>query len=175
VHSRWATCSVDTGGAADRDVDALEQEVDDAVVDAEVDAQLGVGHGPRAQAGDDAGEAEGDRRADLDRAAQAGLAEGLGVVDVAEDAQAALVVALAGLGDRHPARRAGDQRRADVVLEGGELPADGGGREVALAAGGGEAAGLDHADEGGHPGEEVHGHQRHGVCVRCKSDVTAAA
>ncbi len=81
----------------------------------------------------------------------------VGLFDVGEDLDRAVVIGLADLGDADLARGAVEQPRAEPVLQRLDVVAHHGRRHVELAGGGGETAGFNDPDESGQAGEAVHG------------------
>ncbi|MNE91323.1 hypothetical protein D3C80_1889220 [compost metagenome] len=71
--------------------------------------------------------------------------EPFALLDQAQYLQAALVIGRAELGQALAAGGAIDQADPEALLQGAQVIAHHGGRQAALAGGGGHAAGLDHA------------------------------
>ena len=111
----------------------------------------------REDARHDARQAERHRRAQLEEPVERGAtADGLGVVDVAEDPEAALVVAPAGGRDGHPPRRA-DMSGVRSSTSSAAICRLTAAAEIAELLGRGrEAPRFDHPDVGRHLVEQVH-------------------
>jgi hypothetical protein len=82
---------------------------------------------------------------------------GVGLVDGGQDVAAVRVVAPAGLGRRHAARRARQQADAERALERRHMLAHHRRRQPERTRGGGKAGEVDDLDEGFHAGKAIHG------------------
>jgi hypothetical protein len=106
--------------AADRQVEALADQVAQLVVQHQVGAQLRVQAQEAGQRRRDHHGAVVGRRGEAQRAARQ-LAPGADALDrclrLGQDAHAVLVEGRAGLGQRHPPRAAHQQRRAQLALQ----------------------------------------------------------
>ena len=112
-----------------RDVDPFEREIDDPVFEPHVEAEPRVLRRQRAEVRSHAREPVGDRRAYGEHAGDPGATRGgLRPLDLTQDPKTARVVALSGRGHGHPSRRAEDELRFDLRLEGCDLTAHCGGR-----------------------------------------------
>jgi hypothetical protein len=79
-----------------------------------------------------------------------------GCLKVIENAAARLEIALARLGERQPARRAGEQPHTKFLLERRQMAADCGERQVQAASGARQAPGVGDTHKHAHGGEAVH-------------------
>jgi hypothetical protein len=144
---------------AHRRVDALLDQVPEAITEDElprhggVHIQVGGHHGREVEATEHA-----RRRHDEapGRDAALGLRGALGLCDIREDAPSALEEAAPCIGERHRARRALQEPRSQVLLEGGHLPRDDRGREPEAPRGRCKPAQLGDGDEDGHGLKAVH-------------------
>ena len=145
---------------AHRDVEALVDEIDDAVGQLDVEAHVGMALGEFGDRGREIVRAEGDAAGEAQRAARhdsSGAGRRFGLVEIGEELYAALVKGAAGLGERKAAGRAVEQARAEVRLELGHVPRHRRHRHAEPVGGAREAAGLDDPGEGIDGVEAVHG------------------
>jgi hypothetical protein len=119
-----------------------------AHVDARVSAQKVADDGEHVQPPEDNG--RGDRELALRLALRAGKLR-LCRVELLDDTAAGLEILSPLLGEREAARRARDEAGTELVLERGELAADGGERHAEPAPGGRQASRI------GNRREEAHG------------------
>ena len=146
---------------AQRDVDALADEVDIAVVEDELDLELRMLGEEAAELRHDLQAGERHSRADPQPADKpgAGAARGeLRLVGVRDRELRALVEYLPCLGRAEAAGRTQQQRDAEPLFELRHHLGDGGLADPQLARGRGERTRIDHLDEGLHRGQPVHIH-----------------
>ncbi len=105
---------------ADREIEALADDVDEAVGQVRVDLDIGVAGEEPAETGGDVQPAERRRHGNLQEPARLGVAaahEILRLLAQAQDVNDTLEVARTRLGERQVARRALEQARAEPLLE----------------------------------------------------------
>ena len=144
---------------ADRDVDPLDHEVDDAVEQKRAGAHLRVPLEESEEHLRDVERAEHDRRGDDEAPAQRAVCPahaGGRFVDVGEDALHVGEEARPGFGERHDARGSAKESRREIVLQRRDGARDGGGGAAELSRCGGEASRLRDRDERGEGVEAVH-------------------
>ncbi len=99
-------------------------------------------------------------RVDTQRAARRRLQRArdiVGLLDIGEDLDAAVVIGATDLGHADLARRAVEQASAQALLQRLDVIAHHGRGHVELAPGGGKPAAVDDADERGEAGQAIHG------------------
>ena len=147
-------------GDAQRDLEALGDQIDDAVGQKHVEIELGIARAERLQHLHQLDLAQRLGRGDLEPAA--GLA-GLGLdrilqrIEIGDQRAGAVVVGAADLGHLHAARGAVDQAHAEAVLELADVLGYQRLRAAEPFAGVGEALRVHHRDEGAHEIECIHG------------------
>ena len=119
--------AVDQRTQTKRDIDALADEVDTFVGEAEIDADIGIKILKREDQPADVQDAERRGAGDADRAGgRAARAPGLiaGLLDQAQDLDAARIIAAAFVGHRDAPRGPAEQRHADGLFEFPEVARD---------------------------------------------------
>ncbi|GCC47396.1 hypothetical protein chiPu_0031598, partial [Chiloscyllium punctatum] len=143
---------------AHREIVVLVDQVDIALADREVDLDLRIGR----QELDDRGRQELRQMGvgvDAQRAARHRLqcaGDVVGLLDVGEDMDAAVVIGLADLGEADLARGAVEQSGTEAIFQRLHVVAHHCRGHVELAAGRGEAAGINDPDERGQTGQAIH-------------------
>ena len=115
------------GADAQRHVEAVVDQVDEAVVEREIDVDLRKAGEEFRQRRREVQEAEAHRRADLEPPARARLKlaeRAVGVVEIGENAAHPLEIGAAGLGQVQRARGAVEEPRAELGLERPDVSAD---------------------------------------------------
>ena len=143
---------------ADRQIDALFDQIDIVVVQAQVDRDVGIGDEIIGDRRRQLMRAERHRRGHPEQAARRGLkvaGGAFGVFHFIEDAQAALIVILPDLGGADAARRAIEQPHAEPFLERADMFAHHGRRHIEVPSRRGKARGLDDFGEYRHSDEAI--------------------
>ena len=143
---------------ADREIEALLHQIDHSIGHRHVDRHVGI---ERDELGDDGSEKWRNchRRVESQRAARRrlqGLGDPVGILDLREDLQAALIVNLTCLGQAHPARAAVEQANPEPLLEEAHMRRRHARGYAEGSRRGGKALALDHLHEGGHARHPVH-------------------
>src|SRR5437773_5552759 len=131
---------------ADRQVDAFVDDVDGAIGELDIEAQLRMATREVRDRRREMPHAEGDRRGELERAARYHGRRGhrfLGLLQIREQLDAALVKGLAGLRQRKPARRSVHETRIEMRFEVRDMTRYRGRRHCKALGGAREASLLD--------------------------------
>ncbi len=137
----------------------IVDQVEIAVGEDKPDVDLGPSGKKLGDDGEDMQPAKDHRRGDDELAARRGMFPGrraLGLIHFIEDALGRGDIGRARIGESEPAGRAGQEPRAQMRFEFGNLAADRRQRHAKFAAGGGQAAGLRNRDQKGHGFKAVH-------------------
>jgi hypothetical protein len=135
---------------ADRDIHALFQQIDDALVAGEFELDVRLARGERRHVRHDAVEHEGRGRVDAQapRRLLAMTRDGLfGILHRGQNGARTVKKKLSLLGQLQTARGAQNQRDAQLLFEPGERPTHAGNGLLEFFGGGGDRPRIDHGDE----------------------------